>query len=225
MTTTELNQLKAKFESEVGVWLYQALEIFFGCYNPECYCFDDDSALRINSDNLRKTINELKALCLQKKASKEINEAKLLEEFTQASLEKSLNPKTARGSWIYVALRPFIDEATIKENLCKNPTICWNPVCLQLCPDENCVCIFTPSQRLISKYSFIKKCYTGESRKLNYYYIDAKELSKYRSWDLEIQDSDIIQLNYRYLHPRCRGIIQASPDFTWLINTKNVLLK
>jgi len=225
MNITELNQLKTEFESEVKVWLYQAMEIFFGSYNPECYCFDDSSALRIDGDALKKTINELKVLCLKRNSSREIAEAKLMEEFTQASLEKSLNPKNARGSWIYVALRPFIDEATIKENLSKNPAICRNPVSLQLRPDDNCVCVFTPSQRLVSKYSFIKKCYTWESRKLNYYYIDAKELAKYRSWDLEVQEDDIVQLNFRYLHPRARGIIQAGPDFTWLINTKNVLMK
>ena len=168
------------------------------------------------SEKMNEVVNQLKLLCLERVSSKETLEAKHIKWFDEVSDEKCFYPEKARYSQMYTAIKPFLDEEIIKNNLSKNATICFNPYMLLNYPDKDCPLIFQPSKELLEQYSFIKRRYSWASRVVVYYYIDADEYKAFRSGDIVVETKDILELNLRYLHPFHRGVIQQN-NFNLLI--------
>lgn len=210
MTIEKLEKLKSEFETEVWIWLYEAMSLCFWEYDCGYYAYSDDSAIILDEEWFAEVVNQLKSLCLERISSRETLEAKHINWFAKVSDEKCFNPKKARYSRMYTAMKPFLDEETIKNNLSKNATICFNPYMILNYPDKNCPLVFQPSKELLEQYSFIKKIYCWASRVVLYYYIDADEYKAFRSWDIVVEPKDILELNLRYLHPFHRGAIQSN---------------
>lgn len=208
MTIEKLEKLKSEFETEVWVWLYEALNLWFWNYDCEYYAYNDESAIRLDEGWFTEIVNQLKTLCLERISSKETLEAKHIKCFAKVSDEKCFNPEKARYSRMYTAIKPFLDEEKIKNNLSRNATLCFNPYMILNYPDINCPLIFTPSKELLEQYRFIKKKYSWTSRVVLYYYIDMEEYKSFRSWDIVVEPADMLELNLRYLHPFHRWAIQ-----------------
>ncbi len=222
MKLDKLEMLKSKFETEVWISLYEAMSLCFWEYDCSYYAYNDDSAIILDEDWFTEVVNQLKSLCLERISSKETLEAKHIKCFAKVSDEKCFNPEKARCSRMYTAMKPFLDEEIIKNNLSKNATICFNPYMLLNYPDKDCPLIFQPSKELLEQYSFIKKKYSWASRVVIYYYIDADEYKAFRSGDIVVEAKDILELNLRYLHPFHRWAIQQN-NFNLLINYTNEL--
>ena len=119
--------------------------------------------MKLNKDLLLNTIEELKTICLNDKDYKAKLEIKHINKFNNITIEKLLGGKQPRTSELYTAIKPFLNEDLIRENLIKNPTLCWNPFVLlnqnKFPGIKECICIFTPSESLFKKYNFIHKKY------------------------------------------------------------------
>ncbi len=222
MSIATLNKLKSEFETEVWISLYEWLSLCFWDYDCGYYAYSDDSAIILDEKWFTEVVNQLKLLCLERISSKETLEAKHIKWFAEVSDEKCFYPEKARYSRMYTAIKPFLDEEIIKNNLSKNATICFNPYMLLNYPDKDCPLIFQPSKELLEQYSFIKKKYSWASRVVIYYYIDADEYKAFRSGDIVVEAKDILELNLRYLHPFHRWAIQQN-NFNLLINYTNEL--
>ena len=205
--------MEEKFQCETWTQLFNAMQLYYWEYDTRYFCYDYDSASILDDEWLKRTVEELKKLCLEKKSTKRSLEWKHIQSFFNISEDKCKHPERTRHSWMYTCIKPFLDEDLIKRNLCEHPTICWNPYWLLNNPDsDKCLCIFKPSERLLKHYPFIKKAYSWLTRIVLCYYIDQNELKEFRIGDIIIEQSDILELNLRYLHPYHRGIIQSG-DF------------
>jgi hypothetical protein len=205
-----LSSLKDKFKWETWIELFDAMQLYYWEYNSEYFCYDDDSASILDSEWLKRTVEDLKALCLQKNYLKNKLEMKHIQSFADISDCKCEHPERTRHSWMYTSIKPFLNEDLIRKNLCEEQAICWNPYWILNHPDsDRCLCLFKPSETLLKRYSFIKKSYSWLTRIVLYYYIDMKELREFRTWDIVVEPGDILELNLRYLHPYHWGIIQS----------------
>ena len=217
MKIEKLNELKANFENEVGIPLYDAFADCFWEYDEAYYIYDDESAIMLDDAWLEKAIETVKTLCLNRRTKRENLEKKHIRKFIELSNWRCTHTSKSRFSSDYTAIKSFINEDVIKLHLCENPLIAWNPLRLINHPNEDCVIIFTPSKRLLEQYPFIKKAYSGSTRIISHYYISIEEFKNYRSGDITIEPQDIVELNYRFYHPYVWWLIQSN-NFTSLQN-------
>lgn len=210
MVYLELLKLKKEFELETWVLFYDAFTQYFWKYDEKYYVYDDESAQRLDEEWLKKTVEILKKLCLTDKKTRDYLEHKHIKEFLRISDLKCRHPEWARYSAIYTAMKPFINETEIRDNLCSHPLIARNPLSIIQHPDEDCVLIFKPSKRLLQEYPFIKKKYSWTSRIVLYYYISMSEYKDFRNGDIVIEPEDIVDFNRRYYHPYVWWLIQQN---------------
>jgi len=200
-----LETLKQSFRAETGMSLYKAFELYW--LEVGTIILDDEPLqYQLDQDEqaLIETINTLKKFTTAINSNRERRRIEALE----YSIPRSTTVIARRGKLDYYA-EELIDNSKVKHALLKNKTVCFNPVLLlNGWLTKECKCIFTPSKSFVKENDFISPVYVASGTRILHYIIDIDMLKSI--WNINIDEADILKINYGMYHPLIWGFIQSN---------------